>query len=304
MLKTIEIQIRDPFIVPDHNEKAYYLFGTTDKNCWNGPGSGFDCFRSKDLHNWEEPIPAFRPVPSFWGTHNFWAPEVHYFNNRYYMLASFKADGRYRGTQILVATHIVGPYAPLTNGPVTPTDWECLDGTLHVDSDGCPWIIFCQEWVQVHNGAMYAMRLSPDLRKAAGRPIFLFSASEAIWANQTNWHGEDERYRFPTYITDGPFIFRNRYGILLMLWSSFGSKGYAMGVACSESGSITGPWHQNAVPLWAEDGGHGMIFRDFEGRLLIAFHAPNNTPGERPVFIEIEDTDTGIRLKAESSGKK
>ena len=35
MPKREEIYIRGPFIVPDYGEKKYYLFGTTDKNCWN-----------------------------------------------------------------------------------------------------------------------------------------------------------------------------------------------------------------------------------------------------------------------------
>ncbi len=297
-MKTHEIQIRDPFVVPVPGEGVYYLFGTTDKNCWGGPGTGFDCFKSRDLNDWEGPIPAFRPPPSFWGTQNFWAPEVHGFRDRYYMFASFKAPGRYRGTQILCADRPAGPYLPLTDGPVTPADWECLDGTLHVDADGNPWIVFCHEWVQVHNGAMVAMRLSPDLKTAAGRPVFLFNASEAAWVNHPAWPEDAGKMRFPTYVTDGPFLFRTRGGVLLMLWSSSGYKGYAMGMARSESGTVTGPWRQEPEPLWAEDGGHGMIFRGFDGRLFVTFHTPNDTPRERPVFIEIEDMGDGIRLKA------
>ncbi len=297
MMRTCDIQMRDPFVVPDTEEGCYYLFGTTDKNCWKNAGEGFDCFRSKDLCLWEGPITTFRPPPSFWATHHFWAPEVHRFNGRYYMFASFKAEHRYRGTQILVSDCIAGPYVPLTEGPVTPPDWECLDGTLHVDSAGAPWIVFCHEWVQVHNGSMYAMRLSQDLKTPAGPPVFLFSASEAPWVKRASWPGEEGKVRFPTYVTDGPFLFRKRSGILMMLWSSLGQKGYAMGIAWSESGAVSGPWLQEPVPLWAEDGGHGMIFRGLDGRLLVTFHRPNNTPNERPDFIEIEETDAGIRLK-------
>ena len=296
-MKTSDIRIRDPFVLPEPEKGFYYLFGTTDRNCWEGTGQGFDCYRSKDLYQWEGPIPAFRPPPSFWATRHFWAPEVHRFNDRYYMFASFKADRRYRGTQILVSDCICGPYLPLTEGPITPPNWECLDGTLHIDSTGNPWIVFCHEWVQVHNGAMYAMRLSPNLKQPAGSPVFLFNASEAPWVNRSSWPGEAGEYRFPTYVTDGPFCFRNRNGILLMLWSSLGNKGYAMGLARSDSGSVTGPWRQEAVPLWSEDGGHGMVFRGFDGRLFVTFHTPNKTPEERPVFIEIEDTNTGIQLK-------
>jgi len=296
-MNTSDIQIRDPFVFPEPTEKLYYLFGTTDKNCWGGAGEGFDCFRSRDLRQWEGPIPAFRPPPDFWGRENFWAPEVHRFNDRYYMFASFKADRRYRGTQILVATHVAGPYVPLTEGPVTPADWECLDGTFHVDAAGNPWMIFCHEWVQVHNGGMYALPLSPDLKQPVGRPVFLFNASEAPWVNRPSWPGEAGQFRFPTYVTDGPFLFRTRTGSLLMLWSSSGKKGYAMGIARSDSGTVTGPWRQDDVPLWAEDGGHGMIFRGFDGRFWVTFHTPNSTPKERPVFIEIEETETGFQLK-------
>ena len=296
-MQTRDIQIRDPFILPEPTEGVYYLFGTTDKNCWNGPGGGFECFKSKDLCQWEGPIPSFRPPPSFWGTEHFWAPEVHLYRDLYYMFASFKARERYRGTQILCSKHAAGPYSPLTDAPITPPDWECLDGTFHVDANGDPWIVFCHEWVQVHNGAMYAMLLSPDLKTPASKPLFLFSASEAPWVRRPTWPGKDNRISFPTYVTDGPFLFRNANGMLFMLWSSSGAKGYAMGVACSESCNITGPWRQNDVPLWAEDGGHGMIFRGFDGRLFVTFHAPNNTPNERPVFLEIEETGTGVRLK-------
>jgi beta-xylosidase len=297
-MKTHEIQIRDPFIVPHAAERLYYLFGTTDRNCWGGSGSGFDCYRSPDLQEWEGPLPAFRPPPGFWGTENFWAPEVHRYGGRFYIFGSFKADRRYRGTQILVSDVISGPYVPLTDGPVTPPDWECLDGTLHVDADGHPWIVFCQEWVQVHNGAMHAMRLTADLKAAAGRPILLFNAAEAPWVRRQAWPAGDSKRSFPTYVTDGPFLFRTRGGTLLMLWSSEGRSGYAMGIARSETGHVAGPWTQTPAPLWSEDGGHGMVFRTFEGRLFVTFHRPNRTPDERPVFIEIEDTGDSIRLKA------
>ena len=296
-MKTCEIQIRDPFILPAPEEGEYYLFGTTDKTCWNGPGLGFDCFKSKDLDEWEGPIPAFRPPANFWATENFWAPEVHRFNDQFYLFASFKADQHYRGTQILVSSSITGPYVPLTDGPITPPDWECLDGTLHIDSEGNPWIIFCHEWIQIHNGAMYAMPLTQDLRKPTGPPHFLFNASEAPWVKRESWPEKNVTPRFPTYVTDGPCLYHHSNGALLMLWSSHGNEGYTVSIARSETGLITGPWKQEALPLWTKDGGHAMIFRTFDHRLLMTFHMPNNSPNERPIFIEIEESATGIRLK-------
>lgn len=297
-MKTEDIQIRDPFILPDEPEGIYYLFGTTGANVWRDKGRGFDCYTSRDLREWTGPIPAFRPPADFWATTNFWAPEVHRFQGRYYLFASFKSENCYRGTQILVSDVASGPYIPLTCGPITPPDWECLDGTLHVDDEGNPWIVFCQEWVQVHNGAIYAMRLSSDLKQAVGRPVFLFNASEGPWVRRTEWPGKAETRHFPDYITDGPFLHRLAGGSLIMLWSSIGAKGYAMGIARSESGAVTGPWRQDSEPLWAEDGGHGMIFRTFDARLMLTFHRPNNTPDERAVMFEVEEAGDTIRIKA------
>lgn len=296
-MKTNDIQIRDPYIYPDPQQKRYYLFGTTDTDPWRGPGQGFDCYSSQDLQEWEGPIPAFRPSADFWGKENFWAPELHHFNGRFYIFASFIAPQRYRATHILTAESLSGPYFPLVDEPVTPKDWQCLDGTLHVDEAGNPWIVFCHEWVQIHNGSICAMRLTADLKKAAGRPILLFNASEALWVKESGWPEKDAKYRFPTYVTDGPSLHRLSDGTLIMLWSSLGKKGYAMGLCRSESGQITGPWHQLPEPIWAEDGGHGMIFKSFEGQLMLTFHSPNKTPNERAVFVEIEEKDGGIQLK-------
>jgi len=297
-MKTAAIQIRDPFIYPDQEQEIYYMFGTTDQDCWRGPGQGFDCYRSKNLADWEGPIPAFRPASNFWGKENFWAPEVHKFNGRYYLFATFIAPERYRATQILTAEDVSGPYVPLTADPITPANWQCLDGTLHIDEDGLPWIVFCHEWVQTHNGSICAVRLTSDLKEAAGRPIFLFNASEAPWVNKPAWPDAGAKFGFPTYVTDGPFLHRLSDGTLIMLWSSTGTKGYAMGVCRSETGSVLGPWQQIPEPIWAEDGGHGMIFKTFDGQLMLTFHSPNKTPSERAVFVEIEETPGGIRLKS------
>lgn len=152
MIKKDEIQIRDPFVLTVHKEKKYYLFGTTDKNVWEGKATGFEVYSSSNLEDWNGPFPAFHPSFGFWADKNFWAPEVHYYNGKYYMIASFKADEVCRGSQILISDQPSGPYIPFTNGRITPPQWECLDGTLFVDEQNDPWLIFCHEWVQVNDG--------------------------------------------------------------------------------------------------------------------------------------------------------
>jgi len=69
-----------------------------------------------------------------------------------------------------------------------------------------------------------------------------------------------------------------------------------MGIARSASGDIAGPWRQDAEPLWAADGGHGMIFRSFEGQLMLTLHTPNESPKEHALFVPIVEEDGQIRL--------
>ncbi|OBZ10990.1 glycoside hydrolase family 43 protein [Bacillus sp. FJAT-26390] len=210
MISREQIRIRDPYILVSEQEQCYYLYGTTDDNVWSGPGTGFDTYKSTDLEQWDGPYPAFRPAAGFWADHHFWAPEVYFHKDSYYMFASFKSEDKRRATQILKADGPLGPFEPISSTPVTPPEWECLDGTLHIDENGAPWMVFCQEWVQVKDGKMCAIPLTEDLSEAAGEPIALFAASEAPW---TVAGGEEKN----VYVTDGPFLFKNKAGELLML---------------------------------------------------------------------------------------
>lgn len=291
MLIRDEIQIRDPYILV--HDGMYYLYGTTDKDCWAKTGTGFDSYKSSDLENWEGPFEAFRPDKDFWGDRNFWAPEVYYYDGRFYMFASFKSENAHRATQALVSDAPDGKFTVYSKKPLTPEGWECLDGTLYIE-DGTPWMIFCREWTQVVDGEMYAVRLKKDLSAAEGEPIKLFSASEASWAvgSVNKYFGEEKR----VYVTDGPNMYKTENGSLLMLWSSGGAKGYAIGIAKSDNGSITGKWSHCDRLLFEENGGHGMIFASLDGKKYVTLHKPNRTPNERPCFFEIKEDKDGIVL--------
>lgn len=293
MIKRTDIQIRDPFILVHDN--TYYLYGTTDKNCWSDSASGFDCYKSADLENFEGPFEVFRRTEDFWADRHFWAPEVYHYDGKFYMFASFKSKDKSRGTQILVCDTPNGKFKIHSKNPVTPPDWECLDGTLYIDEHGNPWMIFCHEWTQITDGEMCAVRLKDDLTEAIGEPITLFAASKAPWTtgSKNKVNGEDAI----VYVTDGPYPYRTKDGNLLLLWSSGGKEGYAIGIAKSDNGDITGNWHHQAEPLFKKNGGHGMIFTDLDGNSYVTLHAPNHTPEERPHFFPIEEKNGTIILK-------
>ncbi len=305
-----DIRMRDPFVL-EVPGGGYVLFGTTDENLWGGPATGFDCWTSPDLETWDGPIPAFRPPAGFWADTQFWAPEVHVHEGRYVMFATFASSDPAagpRGIQVLVGEGPTGPFAPWSDGPVTPRDVPCLDGTLFVDDDSTPWLVYSRGAEGVPGGApgiadgeMYARRLTHDLRSAASDPVLLFTASAAPWSKPL-WFPEgveppeELNLAEDPLFTDGPFLIRTEGGSLHMLWSSFGEEGYAMGVATSESGSVLGPWVQEEEPLWARNGGHGMVFTDPHGGRRLVFHWPNDTPNERVTTVGVRVTDSGIEL--------
>jgi hypothetical protein len=83
-----------------------------------------------------------------------------------------------------------------------------------------------------------------------------------------------------------------------MIWSSFRKGGdYAVGIARSESGKIEGPWIQSGEPLFPDNGGHGMFFRDLSGNLRLVLHQPNQMPHERVKFIKMIEVDGRLEME-------
>jgi hypothetical protein len=308
-----EIRIRDPYVVPDPSTQMYYVYSSTQVTEEGPPvRRAVGVYRTPDLDVWEGPVPVFSVPGRFWAQGHVWAPEVHRYRDKWYLFVTFTSldtlptpPGRpqnvKRATQILVADSHLGPFVPFSNGPTTPEDWMALDGTLWVE-DGVPYMLFCHEWIQITDGSIDIVRLKPDLSAMAGEPRRLFDASEAGWARCRGDLGETyQGKRYHAYVTDGPFIYRTRAGKLLMLWATYGAGKYTQGYCYSTSGRVHGPWEQVEEPLFADDGGHGMLFRTFDGRLVLVLHQPNRTT-ERARLFEMEDTGDSIRIYREIRG--
>lgn len=276
MIKISDLRIRDPFVLTDFDNGCYYLGGTIDLLPTTvGTHMRFSLCKTYDLVNLEEPKVIFDGSgPDFWATYDFWAPEIHKYKGKYYLFGSVKAKGVCRGTQIFVCDTPDGQYRPLSDMPVTPADWECLDGTLFVDGD-VPYIVFCHEWTQIKNGEICALELSADLSHAVGEPFVLFKATDNPTVTELHNHPE-------CYVTDGPFLYRED-GKIKMIWSSFSNGRYLVLSAVSDS--IHGKWtHEDSK--FDFDGGHAMIFTSLEGKRMITLHSPNSPDLERAVFFE------------------
>jgi beta-xylosidase len=291
-----DTRLRDPHILTDTLTDSYYLVSSLARPA--GAGRGISVFTSTDLETWNGPVSVYDlPAEGFWGTGGLWAPEIHEYEGKYYIFVTFHSDEEIgeqwenwparirRATVILWSDSPLGPFQEFhSESQATPRDMMALDGTLWVE-DGAPYMIYCHEWVQIRDGTIEVIPLTEDLSEATGEPTVLFAGSDAIYADS----GRD------SYVTDGGDPYRTRTGELIMIWSGFGPDGYAVGVAVSESGSVMGPWTQAGDPLFTEDGGHGVIFKTFEGVLMLALHSPNSTT-ERARLFYLEDMGNTVRL--------
>ncbi len=282
-MKLSDINIRDPFVLFEN--ETYYLYGTRAEN-FGKKTAGFDVYTSKDLIDWSNPVECFNSEKNSINNEVNWAPEVHKYNGKYFMFATFTKENGLRGTYILRSDSPEGPFTLHSNGAVTPYEWECLDGTLYIDKKGEPYLVFCHEHTQIINGTICYIKLKKDLTQTIGEPTLIFSGSEPYYIEKKP-EGEH-------YVTDGPFMYRSSNGSLFMMWSTSVNGKYAQCIAKSDNGEIDGKF-EHLPPLILDDGGHGMIFKD-NHQLLLTFHSPNKTNYERPVFKEIDDMGDSIRI--------
>lgn len=272
-------KLRDPCILVE--DGVYYAYGT-----------GWTCYKntSGDLGgSWQKvgTVASVGNPDTDGGSH--WAPEVHKYKGAYYMFTTYyNSVTEHRGCIILKSDSPEGPFVEITNGHVTPADWDAIDGTLYVDPEGQPWMVFVHEWTCMPGGigSFAAAKLSEDLTHFISEPMELFKANEPKWA--------------AAGVTDGCWLYTTKEGDLLMLWSNFDAFGYTVAVARSSNGRLDGEWIHEKELLYSKamtgeyDGGHAMIFTGLDGQMYLSFHSPNAAVGsrqERPVFLAIEEKD-------------
>ena len=279
--------LRDPFVLLDNG--VYYLYGTGaygkgwDNTCWDCYVNDSGSLRGqwKRVHEciYQRPANAEK---------QFWAPEVHKYNGAYYLLASYHSSATgHRGSSVLKATSPTGPFVEISDGHITPKHWDAIDATLYIAPDGQPWLVFVHEWTCTDDGIgrMVAAKLSCDLSHLISEPVELFQADAPAWTDRP--------------VTDGCFLHATRDGNLLMIWSNDEPDGYCVGIAHSKNGKIDGEWEHEKVPLFKKgtvceyDGGHGMLFKDTDGKLYMCLHSPDYFCAEfmeRTILLPLQET--------------
>ncbi|MDQ8188018.1 glycoside hydrolase family 43 protein [Pelagicoccus sp. SDUM812002] len=283
MLRMPDMPLHDPFIVAHEPTKTYYLYTRNVSRLTGVSDLGTMAYTSKDLKNWSQPKVVFTVLEDSFAQEGNWAPEVHEYQGKFYLFVTLHdsdaflkrppdawRDTYVRGTISAVSDSPDGPFEMLNkDGPVVPRELMTLDGTLYIDQENQPWMVYAHEWLQRIDGTIEAVKLSPDLARAVGEPVHIFKASDAPWLNQSIEVSDAGL----SYVTDGPQFYRSKTDVLLMLWSSYESGSYVQTIARSESGTLLGPWVQ-LDPLVKRDSGHGMLFHTFDGDFMMVLHRP------------------------------
>lgn len=294
-MKTNEIRIRDPFIFAENG--MYYMCGSV---CTPGKQHSFLVHTSSDLENWSDGKVIFERNDNFWATDEFWAAEIHKYNGKYYLFASFMSSC----TQILVCDTPDGRYEPISSWGVTPHDMCSIDGTFYLDKKGEPYMIFSgdgkkmhDDWGTLTDRAIFALPLSKDLKEAVGEPKLLFSGADCPYTVSRG-----NRNREINYVCEGPFVYENQNG-LYILWSGFmrneaGERVYMQTAAYSENGELDGEWKIFDKPIYYKDGGHGMIFKTFDNKTKLVLHQPNSGGGtECPLIFDLKEDEKEFRIE-------
>ena len=196
-------KLRDPYIVV--KDGVYYAHGT-DWHCYKNATGDLSA-------DWED-LGVVVQAPADDNGRQHWAPEVHFYQGAYYMITTYcSTKTGHRGCMVLKANHPAGPFVCISGGHVTPKTWDCIDGTLYIDKEGTPWMVFVHEWTcqPDHVGTFATAKMSPDLTVLVSEPMELFRADEPAWAVRG--------------VTDGCFMYTTKQGELLMLWSNFTTDG-------------------------------------------------------------------------------
>lgn len=296
MLKTEDIRIRDPYILP--YDGIYYMYGTNAD--WEKEDVLY-VYRSTDLKNWEERKEIFSLPTDTWAKGELWAPEVHIYKDKFYMFLSLLGNHGVRGTQIFVCDTPDGIFAPISDKPATPFDRSCIDGSLYVEN-GVPYMVYSADWPDNYDeekscyvGEIWAVELTEDLTEQASEPFRLFkstdSPSSAIAPAVHDYMGE----HVTRYGSDGPFISKLDSGNLFLTWSPIPDLNYIVAAAVSENG-IRGDW-KYVDNVYDNNGGHAMFFYDFDGIRKMCIHYPEHEPDERALVLDVEEENGVLKIR-------
>lgn len=298
---TLDASVHDPSVFQDPKDGKYYAFGTH-----------YAVASSTDLVNWEQKV-VDEDYEGLYGSETYtkgsvswpkalqttvdlvnpissggdavattWAPDVNYFNGKYYMYYSLTKGFGKRESAIarVEADNVLGPYTNNTqiidSMGGSGTDPNCIDPELFYDKEGKLWMVYGSD-----SGGIYILELYNSGEKM-GLPKEDQGFGTRLWRGGSN--------------QEGPFIFYNDqtdYYYLMVSYNSLLSN-YNMHVARSKNPNgpyvgvdgkdllVDGNGNKIAGNFKFERGGsqpgfaalgHNSVIKTAEGKYIAVYHA-------------------------------
>ena len=319
------LSVQDPYMFVDIGTQTYYLYAVSP----DAANPGVVAYRSNNLVTWSDPVVVYSvPGDSWNGQEAPSSPEVHLYNGKYYLFVTLQDsafnntrgannaivsisadpgnDGHYmrnflRSVVVAVADAPDGPFIDLDKNAPISNDLTLMhrDGSLYVDPDGTPYLVYAHDWIQKVDGNFQAMKLNKDdLSKKAEDQFLLFRASLAAFYFDAEYEGSpgykqansDEE---GTYKAFNPQLYDAPDGSLVMIWGTEREGKLVVSQAVSRTGNIKGPWDQKAL-LFRGDRDSAMSFAALDGTPMLLCAGPGG-------MLELYDafyTGNGLRLAA------
>lgn len=255
---TRKLGIHDPVMIKQHD--TYYLFST---------GNGIAVSSSKDMINWKREKPVFGAPPkwavekvsSFKG--HIWAPDIHFFNGKYYLYYSVSAFGK-NTSCIGVATNVTlnnedPKFEWVDHGLVIQsipnhTNWNAIDPNIIIDEFGTPYMSFGSFWegIKLVKLSKDGLRLADDITSIptlASRKIPIDESNSVSFSGNSPNAGDNA--------IEAPFIFKHNNYYYLFVSIDYCCKGvnstYKMIVGRSKK--LEGPYLDDKGIDMARSGG-------------------------------------------------
>lgn len=266
----------DPFLF--YHEGKYYLYGTTEihENLINlndfktskTEEDGIFVYTSSDLINWKNEGYCLKKGDVI-GEKWFWAPEVTYYNGKFYMAYSAEEH-----MAIAVADSPLGPFKQEEKKFLREAPG--IDGHIFIDDDGTKYFYH----VGFNDGnRIYVAKLSDDLLSITEECGELIKAEEP-------WETVD------CLVAEGPFVLKKK-GIYYLSYSCNHTRNPAYAVGYATSNSPLGPFvkHksnpilQRNNELWGV-GHHAFCKIPNSDKYFCSFHCHNpNSDDFRPRYF-------------------
>lgn len=287
-LRTVDgdtIYIADPFVYK--HEGIYYMTGTTSVD------SKFEYYTSPDLINWNFGGILYQRPDDHFGKDCFWAPEVKYYQGKFYM--TYSCHDPARGmllTCLAVSDTPGGPFKDLYTPWFAP-EYSAIDCHIFVDDDDAqtPYLFYsCNGHRDGYAfGEIYVAKMKPDLSGFDSEPTLISRASQQWELVRSDINRCNE----------GPFVIKHD-GRYYMTYSA-NDTGYEFyGIGVSVAKSPLGPWEKlESNPLMTTDldngissPGHNSIVESPDGsEQFIVYHRHADAYGERPSWTRVACID-------------